>query len=232
MDLHGAKDIELRFSRYVEEVVCVMGRADRAGPFRDYCTGLVMPGERKSVEPMAAITAPGRTAAQHQSLLHFVGQAAWSDGDVLAKVRQMVLPQITRDGAIEAWIIDDTGIPKKGRHSVGVSHQYCGQLGKQANCQVAVTLSLANHHASLPVAYRLYLPNGWAEDDDRRAKTGVPEEITVKTKTPIELRPDPWGGAVGLPGSMALMDAGYGHDSKLRAGITDLGKRYVAGIQP
>jgi SRSO17 transposase len=95
-----------------------------------------MPGERKSVEPMAAITAPGRTAAQHQSLLHFVGQGAWSDDAVLTKVRQMVLPQITRDGPIEAWIIDDTGIAKKGQHSVGVSHQYCGQLGKQASLAV------------------------------------------------------------------------------------------------
>ena len=131
----------------------VIGHADRAGPLRDYCTGLVMPVERKSVEPMAAITAPGRTAAQHQSLLHFVGQGAWSDAAVLAKVREMVVPQIERHGPIEAWIIDDTSLPKQGRHSVGVAHQYCGQLGKQANCQVAVSLSLANHAASLPVAY-------------------------------------------------------------------------------
>jgi len=150
----------------------------------------------------------------------------------LTKVRQTVLPRMTRDGPIEAWIIDDTGIPKKGQHSVGVSHQYCGQLGKQANCQVAVTLSIANRHASLPVAYRLYLPNAWAEDDDRRAKVGVPEEITFKTKPQIALEQIGWACEVGLPGSMVLVDAGYGHDSKLRAGITDLGKRYVAGIQP
>src|SRR5258708_24226655 len=190
------------------------------------------PGERNSVEPMAAITAPGRTAAQHQSLLHFVGQGAWSDDGVLAKGGQMVLRQMARGGPIEAWIIDDTGLPKKGQHSVGVSHQYCGQLGKQANCQVAVTLSVANGHASLPVAYRLYLPNAWAEDDDRRAKAGVPEEITFKTKPQIALEQIRWACEVGLPGNMALVDAGYGHDSKLRAGITELGKRYVAGIQP
>src|SRR5664279_408169 len=100
MGLHGAKDIELRFTRYVEELVSVIGHADRAGPFHDYCTGLVMPGERKSVEPMAAITAPGRTAAQHQSLLHFVGQAAWSADDVSTKLRQMVLPHITRPSRV------------------------------------------------------------------------------------------------------------------------------------
>ena len=147
----------------------------------------------------------------------------------------MVLPQMTRAGPIEAWIIDDTGLPKKGHHSVGVSHQYCGQycgqLGKQANCQVAVTLSLANQHASLPVAYRLYLPKAWAEDEDRRAKAGVPEQITFKTKPQIALEQIRWACEVGLPGDMALVDAGYGNDSKLRAGITELGKRYVAGIQ-
>jgi SRSO17 transposase len=232
MGLHRAKDIELRFTRYVEGLVSVIGHADRAGPLRDYCLGLVMPGERKSVEPMAAITAPARTAAQHQSLLHFVGQGAWSDEEVLAKVREMVLPQIERRGPIEAWIIDDTSFPKQGRHSVGVSHQYCGQLGKQANCQVAVSLSLANHDASLPVAYRLYLPKVWAEDRSRRGKAGVPEEIEFKTKPEIALEQIRWACEVGLPGNMALLDAGYGHDSKLRRGITELGKHYVAGIQP
>jgi len=232
MGLHEAKDIESRFLRYVEGLVGVIGHADRAGPLHDYCLGLVMPGERKSVEPMAAITAPARTAAQHQSLLHFVGCAGWSDDDVLGKVREMVLPSIERYGPIEAWIIDDTSFPKQGRHSVGVSHQYCGQLGKQANCQVAVTLSLANHDASLPVAYRLYLPKAWAEDDERRRKTGVPEDVTFKTKPEIALEQLRWACEVGLPGNMALVDAGYGNDSKLRAGITELGRTYVAGIQP
>jgi len=144
---------EKRFSAYVEGLVSVIGHADRARPLRDYCTGLMLPVERKSVEPMAAVTAPGRTAAQHQSLLHFIGEGGWSDEKVLAKVREMVLPQIERHGPVEAWIIDDTGFPKKGLHSVDVARQYCGQLGKQDNCQAAVSLSLANHEASLPVAY-------------------------------------------------------------------------------
>ena len=113
----------------------------------------MLPCERKSVEPMAAVTAPARTAAQHQSLLHFVGEGGWSDERVLGKVREIVLPAIERQGSVEAWIIDDTGFPKQGRHSVGVARQYCGQLGKQDNCQVAVSLSLANRHASLPVAW-------------------------------------------------------------------------------
>jgi SRSO17 transposase len=165
-------------------------------------------------------------------LLHFVGQGGWSDAAVLGQVREMVLPRIERYGPIEAWIIDDTSFPKQGRHSVGVAHQYCGQLGKQANCQTAVSLSLANHDASLPVAYRLYLPKAWAEDDVRRRKAGVPEEIAFKTKPEIALEQIRWACEVGLPGTMALLDAGYGHDSKLRQGITELGKRYVAGIQP
>jgi SRSO17 transposase len=224
--------IESRFERFVEGLASVIGHADRLGPLHDYVLGLVMPGERKSVEPMAAITAPHRTAAQHQSLLHFVNQGGWSDAAVLAKIREQVLPQIERRGAIEAWIIDDTAIPKKGAHSVGVSHQYCGQLGKQANCQVAVSLSLANHDASLPVAYQLYLPKTWAEDDARRRKTGVPEEIVFKTKPQIALEQIRWAAENGLPGNMALLDAGYGHDSKLRDGITELKRAYVAGIQP
>ena len=232
MGLRGAKRIESRFVRYVEGLVSVIGHADRAGPLRDYCTGLVMPVERKSVEPMAAITAPGRTAAQHQSLLHFIGQGGWSDAAVLGKVREMVLPQIERHGPIEAWIIDDTSFPKQGRHSVGVAHQYCGQLGKQANCQVAVTLSLANHAASLPVAYRLYLTKDWAEDESRRRKAGVPEEIGFQTKPEIALEQMRWACEVGLPGDLVLVDAGYGHDAKLRTGITELRKVYVAGIQP
>src|ERR1700674_313525 len=224
MVLRGAKRIESRFTDYVEGLVSVVGHADRAGPLHDYCRGLVMPGERKSVEPMAAITAPERTAAQHQSLLHFVGQGAWSDEEVLAKVREMVLPKIEARGPIEAWIIDDTSFPKQGRHSVGVAHQYCGQLGKQANCQVAVTLSLANHHASLPVAYRLYLPKDWAEDSVRRQKAHIPREITFKTKPAIALDHLRWACAAGLPRGVVLMDAGYGTDTALRGNITELGK--------
>jgi SRSO17 transposase len=118
---------------FVEGPASVIGHADRKKPLRDYRTGLVMPCVRKSVEPMAAVSAPARVRAQHQSLLHFVGEAPWSDEDVLAKVREMVLAAIERHGPIEAWIIDDTGFPKQGRHSVGVARQYRGQLGKQDN---------------------------------------------------------------------------------------------------
>jgi SRSO17 transposase len=232
MDLRASDAIESRFSTYVEGLVSVIGHADRAGPLRDYCVGLMMPCERKSVEPLAAVTAPGRTAAQHQSLLHFVGNAAWSDEKVLAKVCEMVLPEMEWHGPIEAWIVDDTGFPKKGEHSVGVARQYCGQLGKQDNCQVAVSLSVANHHASLPVAYRLYLPEDWAGESKRRRKTGVPEDVVFKTKPEIALEQIDAACKAGLPRGVVLMDAGYGCNTDLRAGISALTLSYVAGILP
>jgi len=151
-------DLDARFASYVEELGSVLDHAGRTGPLRDYCTGLILPGDRKSVEPMAARTDPAHVSAQHQSLLHFVGAGGWSDEKVLAKISAVVVPAISKHGPIEVWIIDDTGLPKKGQHSVGVKEQHCGQLGKEANCQVAVSLSIANHFASLPVGYRHYLP--------------------------------------------------------------------------
>jgi len=232
MDRAASEASGSRFSGYVEGLVEAIGHADRVAPLRGYCLGLLMPGERKSVEPMAAVTAPARVAAQHQSLLHFVGNAPWSDERVLAAVRDLVLPRIERSGPITAWIIDDTGFPKKGRHSVGVARQYCGQLGKQDNCQVAVTLSVANHAASLPVAYRLYLPQEWASDPVRRAKAGVPATLGFATKPEIALAQIRAAFEAGLPRGVVLMDAGYGADTQLRTGITALGLSYIAGIQP
>ena len=149
---------------------------------------------------------------------------------MLTKVRDLVLPTLEGTGPIEAWIIDDTGFPKKGRHSVGVARQYCGQLGKQDNCQVAVTLSLANHTASLPVAYRLYLPQEWADDPARRKTAGVPEEITFQTKPEIALDQIRAAADAGLPRGVVLMDAGYGSDTQLRTDVTALGLSYIAGI--
>jgi len=230
MGLRGSDGSDRRFSRYVEGLAGVIGHADRVNPLRDYCTGLILPCERKSVEPMAAVTAPARTAAQHQSLLHFVGQASWSDEKVLAKVCESVLPAMQRHGPIEAWIIDDTGFPKKGKHSVGVARQYCGQLGKQDNCQAAVSLSIANRDASLPVRYRLYLPQEWAADAARRRKAHVPEEIVFKTKPEIALDQLRWACKAGLPRGVVLLDAGYGNHTILRTQIGALGLDYAAGI--
>ena len=169
-------------------------------------------------------------AAQHQSLLHFVGNAPWSDEKVLAKICEQVLPAIERHGPVEAWILDDTGFPKKGTHSVGVARQYCGQLGKQDNCQAAVSLSIANRHASLPVRYRLYLPEEWARDAARRRKAGVPAEIAFKTKPEIALDQIRRACEAGLPRGVVLLDAGYGNHTGLRVEISKLGLTYAAGI--
>ncbi len=221
-----------RFAAYAQELAGSFGHADREEPMREYCLGLLMPLDRKSVEPMAAVLAPSEAAAKHQSMLHFVGNAPWSDAAVLAKVRAMVLPQIERSGPIEAWIIDDTGFPKKGIHSVGVARQYCGQLGKQDNCQVAVSLSIANHAASLPIAYQLYLPEDWAGDVERRRKAKVPDHVTFKTKPQIALDQIEEALATGVSKGVVLADAGYGNDMKFRTGVTALGLTYVAGIGP
>ena len=231
MDLQHIEGGKGRFAEYVQGLVRVIGHADRARPLWDYCVGLIVTSERKSVEPMAAVTAPERVSAQHQSLLHFVNQAPWCDEKVLAKVRELVLPKMERHGPIEAWIIDDTGLPKKGRHSVGVGRQYCGQVGKQENCQVAVSLSVANHHSSLPVAYRLYLPRDWAEDGERRRKAGVPDDIRFQSKPQIALDQLRFACAAGIPRGVVLMDPAYGNDATLRMNTTALGLSYVAGIQ-
>jgi SRSO17 transposase len=231
MDLHVLGESETRFRAYVDALSSVIGHADRKRPLEDYCVGLMGPSERKSVEPLAAVTAPGRTAAQHQSLLHFVGESNWSDEKVLAKVREMVLPAIERHGAIEAWIIDDTGFPKKGTHSVGVASQYCGQLGREGNCQVAVSLSVANHHASLPVAYRLYLPREWTKDRKRRRKAAVPATVHFLTKQQIALAHIKAAVAAGIPRGVVLIDADYGRDGNLRQELRSLALTYVAAIQ-
>ena len=146
-------------------------------------------------------------------------------------MRELVLPAIESSGPIEAWIVDDTGFPKKGVHSVGVARQYCGRLGKQDNCQVAVSLSVANHTASLPIAYQLYLPEEWAGDAARRAQVHVPETITFQTKPEIAFKQIKTALEAGTPAGVVLADAGYGVDAKFRSGLTALGLAYVVGVQ-
>src|SRR3954449_1584282 len=222
---------EERFGNYGERLGDVLGHADRRAPLRAYCTGLLLPGERKSVEPMAARVDPARVGAAHQSLHRFVARAAWDDAALLEAVRAYALPAMLERGPVRAWLVDDTGLPKKGRLSVGVARQYCGQLGKRDNCQVAVTLSVASEHASLPVAYRLYLPEAWAADPARRAMAGVPEEVAFATKPAIALGQVERALADGVPPGVVVTDAGYGNDTDFRDGVTAAGLPYVAGIQ-
>jgi SRSO17 transposase len=231
MDLWDGRTNEARFGGYVEALGLALGHADRIGPLKAYCTGLLLPGDRKSIEPIAARVEPSRVQAAHQSLHHFVAKAEWSDEAVLAVVRAQTLPAIERQGPLRAFIVDDTGFLKKGVHSVGVARQYCGQIGKQDNCQIAVTLSIAGDHASLPIAYRLYLPEAWANDFERRAKAGVPDDVVFRTKPEIALDQLRGALAAGLPRHVVLADAGYGADTAFRTQLTQIGLTYVVGVQ-
>jgi SRSO17 transposase len=143
---------EARFDHYVELLAETLGHADRAEPLRAYTAGLMLPGDRKSVAPMAARIDPRNVRSKRQSMHHFVADAPWSGERVLTRVREFAPPALRAHGPIEAWLLADTGIPKEGTHSVGVARQYCGQLGKTENCRVAVSLSIANGFASLAIA--------------------------------------------------------------------------------
>jgi SRSO17 transposase len=195
-----------------------------------YCAGLLLPGERKSVEPMAARLAPDNVRRMHQSLHHVVADAPWSDEAVLGQVRSYALTAMRQKESVEAWIVDDTGFPKKGTHSVGVVRQYCGQVGKQENCRVAVSLSVSTKGASLPIAWRLYLPHEWADDQTRRRQAGVPEEIQFETKPSIALQQIRAAVEQGVPRAPVLADAAYGTDTQFREAIGTLGLPYVVGI--
>jgi len=223
---------EHRFDHYVNLLAAAIGHADRRAPLRAYCTGLLLPLERKSVEPMAASISPTNVRSQHQSMHHFVADAPWSDRQILDTVRDYALPVFEGHGQILAWIIDDTGHPKKGKHSVGVARQYCGQLGKQENCQVAVSLSVANESASLPIAYDLYLPKEWATDPERRASVGVPAEVKFRTKPEMALSQITQALANGVRRAVVVADSAFGNDTKFRDALTELKVRYAVGIGP
>jgi SRSO17 transposase len=133
-------DDERAFEGYLDSLSGALQHGSRERPFRDYCTGLLLPGGRKRVEPMAARLAPSPTRTTHKKLLNFVSDGAWSDAAVLAAMRRAVLAALEAHGAVRRWIVDETGMAKKGAHSVGVARQYCGELGKIENCQVLVSL--------------------------------------------------------------------------------------------
>ncbi len=193
--------------------------------------GLLLPGERKSMEPMAARLDPNNVQPMRQSLHHLVAKAPWSDESLLGEVRNQVLPAMQKQGPVVAWIVDDTGFPKKGTHSVGVARQYCGQVGKQDNCRVAVSLSVATWSSSLPIGYRLYLPKEWAEDSERREKAEVPKDVEFQTKPEIALDQIRAAVAANLDRGVILADAAYGINTEFRDGLAELDLQYVVGVQ-
>src|SRR3990172_7368904 len=211
------KSLESRFERYADVMVEALGHADRATPARWYLRGLMLPGERKSVEPMAARVHPQDVGSAHQSMHHLVADSEWSDTALLAAVAREVVPVLSEaEQAPCFWIIDDTGFRKYGKHSVGVARQYCGQLGKTENCRVAVSLSLATAAGSLPLSYRLYLPKEWTEDKARCKRAGVPKEIGFATKGELAWAQIEAALAAGIPRGPVLIDAGYGDEAAVR----------------
>jgi SRSO17 transposase len=180
---------------------------------------------------MAARLAPNDVRRMHQSLHHLVATAPWNDEGMLEQVRQWVLPAMQKQGPVVAWIIDDTGFPKQGRHSVGVARQYCGQIGKQDNCQAAVSLSVSTWNSSLPVAWRLYLPEVWCQDGERCRQAGVPEGTTFQTKPEIAREQVRHAMKGQVPLGVILADAGYGKGTQFRTELTELGLQYIVGIE-
>ena len=198
---------------------------------RNYCTGLLLDGERKSVEPMAARLAPDHVQRMHESLHHFVAQAPWSDADMLRQVRSYVLPAMQKQGPVTAWISDETSFVKKGRHSAGVARQYCGRLGKKENCQVAVSLSVATATGSLPMAWRLYLPEDWASDRVRRKEAGIPPEVQFQTKPEIALAQIRQAVEAQVAPGVVLADEVYGSNREFREGVAELKLSYSVTVR-
>lgn len=219
-----------QLEKYMEYVCEALGHADRHTGFADYGRALMLPIERKSVEPLAAHMEPWNTPAKHQSLHHVVAKSEWSDEAVLSRVREWVTPALKLAQGCY-WIVDDTGFPKKGKHSVGVARQYCGQVGKQDNCQVAVSLSLAGEQGSLPIAWQLYLPQEWADDTERRKKAGVPEEVRFATKNQIAQEQIRAAQAAGVPAGVVLADPAYGNDTAFREALSQMELSYCVGVQ-
>jgi SRSO17 transposase len=205
------------------------GYSARNQSLLEYCSGLMLPIERKSVEPLAALADPLNVPAKHQALHHFVANARWSDRVLLERIREYVEPHLGLEhGAY--WIIDDTAHPKCGRHPVGVARQYCGRLGKQDNCQVAVSLSLATAQGCVPIDYQLYLPEDWANDAKRRRKAKVPQAVQFATKSHIALEQIRTAKQCGVPQGIVLADAGYGRDTAFREALDELGLTYAVGV--
>ncbi len=226
-----SEEAAARFAAYVARLAAELGHADREEPLRRYLTGLLLPGARKSVEPMAARVDPRRAGPAHQSLHHFVADSPWDDEEVLRVARDEAVAAMERHAPISAWIIDDTTFPKKGTHSVGVARQYCGARGRPENCQTAVTLSLANAFASVPAAFRLYLPQEWARSRSRRKECGVPTAVKFAEKWRIALAQIDRLRVEKVPEAPVVADAAYGSVTEFREELAARGMAYMVGVK-
>ncbi|MGA2263744.1 MAG: IS701 family transposase [Acidobacteriota bacterium] len=211
------------FGRFMEPLVGELGRSERREGASLYVEGLLTPGQRKSVEPMAA-----RLHVDYQKLQQFVTDSPWDDGQVWSAIRREIVPVME---PLEAWITDETGWVKQGNKSVGVAHQYCGAVGKQANCQVSVHVTVTNGEIALPIAGRLYLPESWTSDRDRCAEAGIPESVEFLTKPKIALELIQQALAEGVPKAPVLGDSVYGDAGPLRGALRVQGMEYFFQVE-
>jgi SRSO17 transposase len=226
------RGVESRFERYAEKMIQALGHVDRATPARWYLRGLMLPGQRKSVEPMAARVHAEDVGSAHQSMHHLVADSDWSDTKLLAAVAAEVVAVLSREGQAPCfWIIDDTSYRKWGKHSVGVARQYCGHLGKTENGQVAVSLTLATEEASVPLNYRLYLPQEWTRNKKRCRAAGVPQGVGFATKGELAWAQIEAALAAGMPRGTVLMDAGYGDEAAMRDRLSAHQLSYAVGVR-
>ena len=207
-----------QLAEFLEPLVAELGRSERREGATLYVQGLLMPGERKSIEPMAA-----RLRTDSQKLQQFLTDSPWDEQDVWRAIRREVVPVLE---PLAAWIIDETGWLKQGNKSVGVAHQYCGAVGKQANCQVSVEVVVSDGEIAAPVAGQLYLPESWTRDQARRQAAGVPPEVSFQTKPAIALELVKQILADGVSPAPVLGDEVYGAASELRWGLRQLGLEY------
>src|SRR5882672_5619726 len=223
-----------RLEGYFIRIGEVLGSDGRRASFARYARGLFGEAERKSVEPIAAQLCgeADKTDAEHQRLLHFLGNSPWSDRDVRREAARYALAAMTDREPIEAWIVDDTGFLKQGNHSVGVQRQYTGSAGKITNCQVAVSLSVATRTEHLPIDFELYLPSSWTEDLARRREARIPDTVAFKTKPELALDMIRRAADDGISSGVLLADAGYGSSRDFRDGVRELGLHYIVGVDP
>jgi SRSO17 transposase len=221
-----------RLDGYFQRIGARLGTDAQRGSFATYALGILSDAERKSVEPIAAraIVDPKGADAAHQRLLHFIGEAKWDDLAVRREATQIALEAFTEP--VEAWIVDDTGFLKQGKHSVGVQRQYTGSAGKITNCQVGVSLTLATANEQLPVDFALYLPKVWTDDAARRKRAHVPEDLVFQTKPELALQMIRRAVDDGLPQGIVLADAGYGTSAEFRRGLRDLRLDYAVAVNP
>jgi SRSO17 transposase len=223
-----------RLESYFASIGKALGTDGRRASFAAYAMGLLGGAERKSVEPIAALACadPKRTDAEHQRLLHFMVDSPWSDREVRRLAAKYGLAALTAQEPVEAWIVDDTGFLKQGRHSVGVQRQYTGSAGKIANCQLATSLSVATRTEHLPIDFELYLPTSWTEDAARRREARIPDWVAFQTRPELALEMIRRAVVDGVPPGVVLADSAYGSSIAFRAGIRALDLHYIVAVDP